>query len=74
MAKEIHYVGQVIVEAVTVETPDSARSSYHDQTPAPRRTKHTVATVRISAQHLDDLTERITSHLALVQDGGDVDG
>lgn len=73
MAERTHYVGRVVIEAVTLTTPETSGRSYDADKVAPRRSKHTVASFTIAAEDVETLTQRIGLHLGHVEDGGDTD-
>lgn len=69
-----HYVARVVVEKIERPEPAAAARGYERNTAEPpKRTKTTVASVTISAQQLGTLKESIGAHMALVEDGGEIE-
>ena len=68
-----HYVARVVVEKIERPEPTAARGYERNQVDPPKRTKTTVASVTVSAQQLGTLKDSIGAHIALVQDGGEIE-
>lgn len=66
MTPQSHFIAKVSVEKVT-----SDREPYQTDS---KRAKATLANIVVSAPTLEAVLEKAAKHLALVEDGGDIDG